>query len=108
MTVPHAAQNSINTSPILSPKMIATLIISMLLAILMHVLAMKQATKANPIWADGVLTCLSKQNNGTSGSIIDYVFTNDLSTIDSLKIDTHPVYSDHRPVIFASNGIDVS
>eukprot|EP01083_Nonionella_stella_P078013 213285_1 len=50
---------------------------------------------ANPIWADGVLTCLSKQNNGTSGSIIDYVFTNDLNTIDSLKIDTHPVYSDH-------------
>eukprot|EP01083_Nonionella_stella_P099724 280400_1 len=60
---------------------------------------------ANPIWAHNILTCLAKKGNG--GSIIDYVLTDDLESIGRLGVDTHPIYQDHRPIIFTTNNASV-
>ena len=59
---------------------------------------------ANPFWAPNVLTCLAKTKNG-GGSIIDYVTTDNLTNISDLRIDPHPIFTDHRPVIFTLNNV---
>eukprot|EP01084_Bolivina_argentea_P084497 152787_1 len=56
---------------------------------------------ANPKFAPGILTCLAKNKEHKGGSIIDLVLSNKINDIESLNIDTHPCFLDHRPVIFA-------
>ena len=63
---------------------------------------------ANPAHAPGILTCLSKDTQHKGGSIIDFVMTNKLNNIETLKIDTNPVFQDHRPVIFTLRNIKCS
>eukprot|EP01084_Bolivina_argentea_P103091 184683_1 len=37
----------------------------------------------------------------TGGSVIDLVLSNSVHNIDNMSIDTHPIFYDHRPIVFS-------
>ena len=57
---------------------------------------------ANTKWANGVLTKVLSGAQQTGGSIVDYLMTDDINNIQHLNIDTHPIFTDHRPIIFST------
>ena len=71
---------------------------------MMNYINSNKLTLANNLYAKGIETCIKKKDDKQiGGSVIDLVLTDSNLNIDKLIVDSHPIFSDHRPVIFSLN-----
>ncbi|MCP5015070.1 MAG: hypothetical protein GY938_07260, partial [Ketobacter sp.] len=60
---------------------------------------------ANGQWTNGIPTSLGTKHLN-QGSIVDYVLDNNPANINDMKVDIHPIFYDHRPIILSIKGAD--